>query len=201
MVSRFAHRSDPTGACVTGLGEHLPFPNSSFDLVCCHYLLLWVDDPLVILSEMLRVTRPGGGVLCLAEPDYGGRVDHPGSLEVLGALQEQALRSRGAEPRLGRRLRQLLHQAGLMQIQTGVLGGEWAGVGAGGSPADRDLEWHTLTGDVKEMLSRGDLARLEAEFLRATQDGSRLLFVPTFYGWGTRTAHPTPTSPLPRQMG
>ncbi len=188
MVSRSAQRSDPTAACVTGLGERLPFPNSSFDLVCCHFLLLWVDDPLAILSEMLRVTRPGGGVLCLAEPDYGGRVDHPEGLAALGALQEQALRRRGAEPRLGRRLRQLLRQAGLARVESGVLGGEWEDADMGASPADRDLEWHTLSDDVKAMLSQADLARLESEFVRASQDGSLVLFVPTFYGWGTRPA-------------
>ena len=68
-VNEYARRSHPGAACITGLGERLPFPASSFDLVCCHFLLLWVADPLHILTEMLRVTRPGGGVLCLAEPD------------------------------------------------------------------------------------------------------------------------------------
>src|SRR5512139_319642 len=24
----------------------LPFPSQSFDITCCHYLLLWVGDPL-----------------------------------------------------------------------------------------------------------------------------------------------------------
>lgn len=201
QVSEFARQSEPRVTCITGLGERLPFPSSSFDLVCCHFLLLWVADPLAILTEMLRVTRPGGGVLCLAEPDYGGRVDYPGSLEALGGLQEEALRSRGAEPRLGRRLRQLLHQAGLAHVESGVLGGEWEDADKGASPADRDLEWRTLSDDVKAMLSQTDLARLEAEFVRATLDGSRVLFVPTFYGWGTRPAHPSPTPPSPRQMG
>jgi SAM-dependent methyltransferase len=87
QVNEYARRSHPGAACITGLGERLPFPDSSFDLVCCHFLLLWVADPLNVLTEMLRVTRPGGGVLCLAEPDYGGRIEYPESLSALGALR------------------------------------------------------------------------------------------------------------------
>ena len=200
-VNEFARRSDPDAACITGLGESLPFPDCSFDLVCCHFLLLWVEDPLAILAEMLRVTRPGGGVLCLAEPDYGGRVEYPESLSALGALQEQSLRSRGADPRLGRRLRQLLHEAGLAQVQAGVLGGEWAEEAAEPTPTERDLEWRTLSDDLKELSSPADLRRLESEFSRARQDGSHLLFLPTFYGWGLRPPQPERIPPGPRQMG
>ncbi len=185
-VNEFARRSDPTAACVTGLGERLPFPDCSLDLVYCHFLLLWVEDPHAILAEMLRVTRPGGGVLCLAEPDYGGRVEYPESLAALGGLQEQSLRVRGADPRLGRRLRKLLHQAGLAQVQAGVLGGEWSEAGVEPTPTLCDLEWRTLSDDLKGISSPADLRRLESEFARARQEGSHILFVPTFYGWGVR---------------
>ncbi len=200
-VNEFARRSDPTAACVTGLGERLPLPDCSFDLVYCHFLLLWVEDPLLILAEMLRVTRPGGGVLCLAEPDYGGRVEYPESLTALGALQEQSLRARGADPRLGRRLRKLLHQAGLAQVQAGVLGGEWADARVGSTPTQRDLEWQTLSNDLKGFSSPDDLRRLESEFARARQDGSHMLFVPTFYGWGLRPPLLERIPPWPRQRG
>jgi len=189
-ANEYARRSDPGAACITGLGERLPFPDFSFDLVCCHFLLLWVADPLSILTEMLRVTRPGGGVLCLAEPDYGGRIEYPESLSALGALQEQSLRARGADPRLGRRLRRLLHQAGLAQVQAGVLGGEWTEAGVEPTPDLRDLEWRTLSDDLKGFSSPADLRRLESEFARARRDGSHVLFVPTFYGWGLRPAWP-----------
>ena len=37
-----------------------PFTNASFDLTFCHYLLLWLKDPLSAIKEMKRVTRPGG---------------------------------------------------------------------------------------------------------------------------------------------
>jgi SAM-dependent methyltransferase len=171
--------------CVTGLAEQLPFPPDSFDLSCCHFLLLWVANPLGVLLEMKRVTRPGGGVLCLAEPDYGARIDYPEGLAELGALQEEALRAQGACTRMGRRLRALLHQAGLKDVQAGVLGGEWADADAA-LDGPTDLEWQTLADDLSGRVPAGKMHSLAAEFTRAQADRSRVLFVPTFYGWGTR---------------
>ena len=63
-----------------GDGLALPYSNGSFDLVFCHYFLLWVNEPLQAVREMKRVTRPGGHVLALAEPDYFSRVDAPDEL-------------------------------------------------------------------------------------------------------------------------
>ena len=51
-------------------GYFLPFSNNTFSVAICHYLLLWVDDATKILSEMARVTKPGGVVIALAEPDH-----------------------------------------------------------------------------------------------------------------------------------
>jgi SAM-dependent methyltransferase len=184
-ANAFARGANRQVAYVTGLGEQLPFPPGSFDLSCCHFLLLWVADPLEVLLEMKRVTRPGGGVLCLAEPDYGGRIDYPEDLAELGEHQEEALRAQCADTRMGRRLRALLHQIGLKDVQAGVLGGEWADADAT-TDAQRDLEWRTLAGDLFGRVSTEKLRSLGIEFTRAQGDGSCVLFVPTFYGWGTR---------------
>jgi len=195
-VNNFARASDRRAAYVTGLGEQLPFPPASFDLTCCHFLLLWVANPLAVLLEMKRVTRPGGGVLCLAEPDYGGRIDYPDSLSELSGLQEQSLRTQGADTRVGRRLRSLLHQARLTDVQVGALGGEWADADAA-MDEQRDMEWRTLAEDLTGRVSTDKLQALEAEYFRAQDEGSRVLFVPTFFGWGTRP--PRIEQPPPQQ--
>ena len=181
----FAGGADAATCFVTGLAERLPFPPASFDLACCHFLLLWVDEPSVVLDEMRRVTAPGGAVLCLAEPDYGGRIDYPDSLAPLGRSQEASLRRQGAETRLGRRLRHLLHQAGLTHVETGVLGGEWPSAAEAGSDAESELEWQTLTGDLQSELPVEEQASLREDLMSARREGSHVLFVPTFYGWGT----------------
>jgi SAM-dependent methyltransferase len=181
----------PTGkttALVQGDAHALPYPDASFDLAFCHFLLLWVSDPARVLGEMRRVTRPGGWVLALAEPDYGGRVDYPDELVPLGALQEAALRRQGAETRLGRRLAGLFHAARLAEIETGVLGGEWRG-----SPteAERAQEWEVLQADLGATIAPAELARLRRLDQQAWACGERTLFVPTFYAMGKKDSWQT----------
>lgn len=65
-----AHRHVPAAALTCGDALVLPYPSGIFDITFCHFLLLWVRDPLLALLEMKRVTRSGGAVLALAEPDY-----------------------------------------------------------------------------------------------------------------------------------
>lgn len=44
----------------TGAGEHLPFPDGSFDVVACCDVLEHVDDVDRVIGEIARVLRPGG---------------------------------------------------------------------------------------------------------------------------------------------
>lgn len=166
-----------------GDAHFLPYPASTFDIVCCHFLLLWVADPAGVLSEMRRVCRPGGWLLDLAEPDYGGRIDYPEALAELGARQEAALRRQGAETRLGRRLSALFHAASLQDIETGLLGGQWS---AAPSTADLAREWEVLQADLADSILPEELARLRRLDTQAWALGQRVLFVPTFYAAGRK---------------
>ena len=91
--------------------------HAAFDITFCHFLLLWVQHPLQALSEMQRVTRPGGFVLALAEPDYDHRLDTPASLTLLGRWQAESLRRQGADPGIGARLADLFRQTGLQIVE------------------------------------------------------------------------------------
>jgi ubiquinone/menaquinone biosynthesis C-methylase UbiE len=163
--------------------HHLPFADGAFDLVLCHFLLLWVRDPQVVLAEMARLSRPGGAVLALAEPDYGGRLDYPDALAGLGRKQAQALSQQGANPYLGRRLASLLVEAGLKNIQSGVLGGRWT---SPPPPAELAMEWAVLETDLEGVVAAEELARLHALDDTAWERGERILYVPTFYAWGNK---------------
>ncbi|MDP2346008.1 MAG: methyltransferase domain-containing protein [Deltaproteobacteria bacterium] len=51
-----------------GDAQALPFQDATFDLVTCQTFLMHVRDPRAVVSEMVRVLRPGGRLL-LAEPN------------------------------------------------------------------------------------------------------------------------------------
>jgi len=170
-------------ALIQGDAHALPFAEGAFDVVLCHYLLLWLADPARAVVEMARVVRPGGAVLACAEPDYGGRVDHPAELARLGQLQAESLRRQGADPEAGRRLGELFAGAGL-RATVGLMAGQWT------VPSKPDAafaaEWAVRRHDLAGMLPPEELDRLEALDRQALESGRRVLFVPTFYAWGAK---------------
>lgn len=166
---------------IQGDGRALPFKSGSYTAVVCHFLFLWLRDPVTVLKEMVRVVEPGGYVIAFAEPDYGGRIDHPQPLVELGRLQGDALRTQGADPFIGRKLSGLFHQAGLIDVQTGILGGHW---GAPPSAEAWDSEWTILESDLAGVVSSEELHGLRLLDQAAWEKGERILFVPTFYAWG-----------------
>jgi ubiquinone/menaquinone biosynthesis C-methylase UbiE len=178
---RSARQHAPQARLACADAHDLPFADHSFDVVFCHYVLLWLDDPERALGEMQRVATPGGAVLALAEPDYGGRIDYPEALARLGILQSQALQAQGADPRIGRRLAGLFRQAGLIEVESGVLGAQWSGKL---SNEDVEMEWQVMRNDLGEAVAPEELDALERMDRQAYQAGEKVLFVPTFYAWG-----------------
>jgi len=169
-------------ACLTyGDGVLLPFAPAVFDLVYCHFVLLWVNDPARVLIEMRRVTHVGGAVLAMAEPDYGGRIDYPAKLSELGDWQIRSLRRQGADPEMGRKLAGLFTQAGLRQVETGVLGGQWQ---SDRLADDQGLEWQVLSEDLAGQVDPENIRKMKLLDKQARECGERVLFVPTFYAWG-----------------
>jgi SAM-dependent methyltransferase len=175
-----AGRYAPRAWLVCGDALHLPYPDASFDIVFCHFLLLWVGDPRQALQEMCRVARPGGSVLALAEPDYTARVDEPPGLAPLGRAQTEALRAQGADPGLGGKLGELFRQAGLPPLETGTLRG---GEASRPTPEQRALEWAVLADDLRGRVPAEELQRLQALDERAWAEGTRRLYVPTHFAW------------------
>ena len=177
-----AQENIPLVRLTCGDAHQLPYPSASFDLSLCHFLLLWVENPIQVLAEMRRVTRPGHAVLALAEPDYGGRIDFPYELEQLGEWQQAALSGQGADPQIGRKLGGLFSGAGLIDIKSGVLGGQWSGL-----PEQEawESEWAMLRSDLAGSVPAAQLDSLQAQDQRAWQRGERVLYVPTFYAWGS----------------
>jgi SAM-dependent methyltransferase len=165
---------------VQGDALTLPFADNSFDAVVCHYLLLWLADPVQGVREMARVVRPNGHVLACAEPDYGGRIDHPPELIALGQRQMEALRQQGADPEIGRRLGEIFTAAGL-QATVGTMAGQWI---IPSTDDEFEAEWAMREHDLDDLIAPEELRRLRAIDRQALEQGRRTLFVPTFYALG-----------------
>ena len=171
----------PRALLTRGDALTLPYPDQIFDISFCHFLLLWVREPLQALLEMKRVTRPGGQVLALAEPDYSRRVDKPAVLIPLGRWQTESLRRQGADPSLGERLAKLFHQADIQLIETGTLRGR----GAHPLTAEqRELEWAVLEADLAGFIPTEEIQKMKTLDEQAWERGERVLFVPTYFAWG-----------------
>jgi SAM-dependent methyltransferase len=160
---------------IRGEAEEIPFDDDSFDVVHCSFLLLWTNDPSQVVREMRRVSRRW--VLCLAEPDYGGRIDHP---EELGPLKEvliDGLTRSGADPMMGRKLRAVFDRAGMV-AEVGVHPGVWS---MDQLSSERVEEWRNLVQISGLGPDDADLKRLELAWQRALMDGILFQYSPIFY--------------------
>lgn len=99
-------------------GDALQLPLSAserghFDLAVTRFLLEHIPDPLAVVQQMVGAVRPGGRI-ALADDDHDVLRLHPeplGVSKVWGAYIRLYDRN-GNDPYVGRRLVQLLHQAG-----------------------------------------------------------------------------------------
>ncbi|MFF1907238.1 methyltransferase domain-containing protein [Kitasatospora sp. NPDC058218] len=71
-MARHAHARGLAHVAVAD-AHHLPFRDASFDGAWADRVLQHVADPEQVLTEMLRVIRPGGRI-ALADPDYDTQV-------------------------------------------------------------------------------------------------------------------------------
>lgn len=176
-----ARRYASHAALVCGNAHCLPYPDNSFEITFCHFLLLWIDDPPGGLSEMKRVTQPGGHILALAEPDYSARIDKPEELIPLGLWQRESLKRQGADPILGRKLAHLFYQSGIKLIETGKIE---RGVRGSLTPDEWELEWAVFEHDLAGSIPASEIQRMKRLDSQARERGERELHVPTYFAWG-----------------
>jgi len=97
-------------------GHRLPFADRRFDTVLAITVILHVEDPLRVVKEMARVTRPGGRV-GLQDQDFGlVGAAHPDRALTARILEGVAARIY-PEPHSGRRLGALLRAAGFADVR------------------------------------------------------------------------------------
>jgi SAM-dependent methyltransferase len=97
-------------------GHRLPFGDRRFDTALAITVILHVEDPRRVVSEMVRVVRPGGRV-ALQDQDFGliGAA-HP-DRELTARILDGVAARIYPEPHSGRRLGALLREAGLTDVR------------------------------------------------------------------------------------
>lgn len=158
----------------------LPYLDGIFDIVYCHFLLLWVKEPVQALLEMKRVTKAGGYVLALAEPDYTVRIDQPDELVELSKLRAESLRRQGADVGIGARLADLFFRSGIRIVETGAIQGR----SREAALKEREQEWAVLESDLAEISTREEIRRMKQLYLDEMSRDRYLTEVPTYFVWG-----------------
>ena len=168
----------PSTHLCQGDAHALPYPDGRFDITYCHFVLLWLDDPVHALQEMRRVTRSRGHVLAIAEPDYTARVDRPGDLALLGRMQERSLQRQGADTSIGSRLAALFHASGMKIVEAGTMKPQ---AHSGLVDEEFENEWAVLREDLKGMLAVSELDQMMKVDADARRSGAAAPHVPTYF--------------------
>jgi SAM-dependent methyltransferase len=170
----------PAASLIRGNALQLPYSHETFDIVYCHFLLLWVKDPLQALLEMKRVAKPSAHIIAFAEPDYSARVDQPSEMVQLGGWQTESLKRQGADPGLGARLADLFFRAGIELLETGTI----QNAGHDPSPDEWEAEWAVIESDLAGQVADDDIHKMKILDQQARARGERKLYVPTYFAWG-----------------
>ncbi|KAI9324407.1 S-adenosyl-L-methionine-dependent methyltransferase [Zopfochytrium polystomum] len=105
------------------LGDPLPFPNNTFDLVRSAWNLFRVTEPAwrFTVGEMARVARNGGeGFLDVVELYRISQSPGPKAL-TFGSMAKQYFESQGINPYLALRLDSILEDAGAIEVTEGFV--------------------------------------------------------------------------------
>ena len=105
--TRFLAADPARISALQGDACNLPLPNAAFDMTTCQTLLIHLKSPEIAIAEMIRVTRPGGLVLCVEPNNLIARLPLSGlmsdqNVERLIASSEMAWRYVLGRARLGK---------------------------------------------------------------------------------------------------
>lgn len=163
----------------------LPFKDGEFDITFCHQVLQHVGDPVRILKEMRRVTKPGG-IVAAREADYKAFVWYPEPEELnhWGSVYQNIAKANGAEPNAGRYLRKWASEAGFEAKHVTFTWAPWnfqfeEAVWWGNTWADRVRYSSFATSAKKHGLAEDeDLERMAQAWIEWAKDEAAFIIVP-----------------------
>jgi SAM-dependent methyltransferase len=184
---------------ITADARNTGLPAGSFDLVHARTLLVNLPDPASVAAEMMRLARPGGWVASM-EPDTEHALCYPPhpAFDRLRDNFTEAFRRNGADPRIGRRVPELLRQAGLQEVAVEARVQMYR-PGNTRRTVRLDLV-RAMRPQVLEMrlASAAELDELDAAARAHLTDPHTIVMSGLlFLTWGRKPGHPPPGSPQP----
>jgi ubiquinone/menaquinone biosynthesis C-methylase UbiE len=128
----------------------LPQDDDIFDFSWSRFVFEYLRDPAMVLTEMKRVTRPGG-VVAVADLDSQLLNFHPQSAPTAERMHQalHLLADHGFDPCVGRKLYALFVKAGLRDIKATVVPYQTF---CGGLPAEARENWRQKLAAAGAML-------------------------------------------------
>ena len=170
--------SPPGVSVVVGDALALPFGDETLDAVTLSFVLLWVKDPVLALSEAWRALRPSGAVMILSEPDLCSRTDEPDT--GLGRAIASAVERSGGHPDAGRKVAGWLRETGF-RASIRRSSSQWAAL-THPAEAEHELAFFRERAGLTESEILA-MATLERE---AALAGRRRVLLPLYYGVGIK---------------
>ncbi len=129
----------------------LPFEDATFDVVHAHQVLQHLADPVGALTEMRRLTRPGG-IVAVRDAVYSAMTwfPEPAGMEQWRSVYMATARANGGEPDAGSRLLSWAREAGFTDVTASA--STWCYA----TPADR--AWQSQTWAQRCLTSFGPQA-------------------------------------------
>ena len=146
---------------VGDVSDQIRFPAQSFDVVHVHQVLQHVGDPIHLLREMRRVTKPGG-IVAAREADFASMTWYPDvdGMHAWLELWTKVARANGGEPNAGRRVHAWAREAGFEAAKIEKSIGTWC------FSAPGDVQWWS---DLwAERLVKSDFAKSAVDGGHAT---------------------------------
>lgn len=107
---------------IQAYGDCLPIPDGSIDFSYARFVLQHIPHPDTVVSEIFRVTRPGGR-FCAVDSDDGLVLFYPEDPRVSQVLRtaQTTQANMGGDRFIGRKLPNMMTEAGFVNVKSRIL--------------------------------------------------------------------------------
>lgn len=120
--ARAAAQGRDNARFVEAWADRMPIDSDMGDLSYARFLFQHLPHPVAVAREMARVTKPGGRVVIVDTDDSAIMVEPPiaGLADIVRGSQIGQARM-GGDRLVGRKLRRIMHEAGLVDIELRIV--------------------------------------------------------------------------------